>query len=39
MVLMSASLACMSRSMGQTAGHPTQGEGEEEGGVMVVHGR
>ena len=39
MVSISASLACMSRSMGQTARHPTQGEEEEEGGVMVVGGR
>ena len=40
MVLMSVSLACMSRSMGQTARHQTQGKGgeggEEMGGVSSI---
>ena len=37
-MLMSVSLACMSRSMGQTARHLTQGEGGEGGGVVVGGG-
>ena len=35
MVLMSVSLACMSKSMVQTARHQTQGEGDEEMGGCV----